>query len=191
MSLTPEFEIGLWNAWIPILFFNLFMMIFSRFVSKKGFIRGADKSWIGKKEKPVMMFSFLSWCAILIFSVWVPLKIGTAQFYAGMIVYIIGLLLCTIAGINFVTAPLNKPVTQSVYKLSRHPVYFLNYVCILGVSVSSASWMLFVLLAIYSIINHFVIIAEEKHCLKKYGESYREYMNRTPRYIGIPKKNDK
>jgi len=47
--------------------------------------------------------------------------------------------------------------------------------------------MLFVLLAIYSIINHFVVIAEEKHCLKEYGDSYREYMEKVPRYIGRSK----
>ena len=187
MNLIPVLKIGLWNAWIPILFFNLSLMIFSYIVSKKGFKRGADKSWIGKKEKPVMALSFFSWCAILIFSVWVPLEIGTLQFYAGMIVYMIGLLLSAIVSMNFVTAPLNNPLTQGMYKLSRHPIYFFNYVCILGVCIASFSWILFVLLAIYSILNHFVVIAEEKHCLEKYGDSYCEYMNLTPRYIGIPK----
>ena len=29
--------------------------------------------------------------------------------------------------------------------------------------------------------------AEERHCLKVYGNAYREYMDRTPRWIGIPK----
>jgi len=30
-------------------------------------------------------------------------------------------------------------------------------------------------------------IPEERFYLKKYGDAYREYMNRTPRWIGIPK----
>jgi len=29
--------------------------------------------------------------------------------------------------------------------------------------------------------------AEERFCLEKYGDAYREYMNRTPRWIGFPK----
>ena len=29
--------------------------------------------------------------------------------------------------------------------------------------------------------------AEERCCLERYGNVYREYMNRTPRWIGIPK----
>jgi protein-S-isoprenylcysteine O-methyltransferase Ste14 len=29
--------------------------------------------------------------------------------------------------------------------------------------------------------------AEEPFLIEKYGDTYREYMNRTPRWIGIPK----
>jgi protein-S-isoprenylcysteine O-methyltransferase Ste14 len=31
------------------------------------------------------------------------------------------------------------------------------------------------------------VIAEERGCLATYGNEYREYMNRTPRWIGMPK----
>jgi protein-S-isoprenylcysteine O-methyltransferase Ste14 len=34
-------------------------------------------------------------------------------------------------------------------------------------------------------------IAEERWCLEKYGDAYREYMNRTPRWIGLPKSEKK
>jgi protein-S-isoprenylcysteine O-methyltransferase Ste14 len=29
--------------------------------------------------------------------------------------------------------------------------------------------------------------AEERWCLEKYGDAYQEYMNKTPKWIGIPK----
>ena len=29
--------------------------------------------------------------------------------------------------------------------------------------------------------------AEERGCLETYGEEYREYLDKTPRWIGIPK----
>jgi protein-S-isoprenylcysteine O-methyltransferase Ste14 len=32
-----------------------------------------------------------------------------------------------------------------------------------------------------------VVPAEERFLLEKYGDAYREYMNKTPRWIGIPK----
>jgi len=31
------------------------------------------------------------------------------------------------------------------------------------------------------------VLVEERHCLETYSEDYREYMNRTPRWIGIPR----
>jgi protein-S-isoprenylcysteine O-methyltransferase Ste14 len=34
---------------------------------------------------------------------------------------------------------------------------------------------------------HISIGAEERFLLEKYGDVYREYLNRTPRWIGIPK----
>jgi protein-S-isoprenylcysteine O-methyltransferase Ste14 len=52
--------------------------------------------------------------------------------------------------------------------------------------------LVFLLIAIiYGI--HIIIVApsEEKYCLKKYGEDYRDYMLKTPRLIGIPKSNKK
>jgi len=37
---------------------------------------------------------------------------------------------------------------------------------------------------------HLIIVApvEEKYCLEKYGSVYKDYIRRTPRCIGIPKK---
>jgi len=32
------------------------------------------------------------------------------------------------------------------------------------------------------------VVPEEQACLNKYGDAYREYMNRTPRWLGMPGK---
>ena len=45
MTLIPELKIGFLNAWLPILFFHLFVMIFSYLINKEGFKRGAERSW--------------------------------------------------------------------------------------------------------------------------------------------------
>ena len=34
-------------------------------------------------------------------------------------------------------------------------------------------------------------IPEERECLEVYGNAYREYMNRTSRWVGIPKSREK
>jgi len=57
----------------------------------------------------------------------------------------------------------------------------------IGVGIACASW-LFLLLSIASVLFAIRFVGmEERWCLEKYGDAYREYMKRTPRYIGIPK----
>jgi protein-S-isoprenylcysteine O-methyltransferase Ste14 len=61
---------------------------------------------------------------------------------------------------------------------------FLIY---LGVGIGSASWVFLLVSVVLLISISFAAIDEERYCLGKYGEAYREYMNRTPRWLGIPK----
>ena len=69
-------------------------------------------------------------------------------------------------------------------------MYMFEFVTNIGVSVAGASW-LFLLLALASIILiHSSVVAEERWCLAKYGEAYWEYMERIPRWIGVPQSID-
>jgi protein-S-isoprenylcysteine O-methyltransferase Ste14 len=40
---------------------------------------------------------------------------------------------------------------------------------------------------LWAVLWNSVVPVEERFLLEKYGESYREYMERTPRWIGVPK----
>jgi len=40
---------------------------------------------------------------------------------------------------------------------------------------------------VYIILIAIFAMAEERFCLKQFGTTYREYIDRTPRWIGIPK----
>ena len=56
-----------------------------------------------------------------------------------------------------------------------------------GVGIVTASWVFLLLSVVYAIVLLLWVDAEERHCLKFYGDAYREYMNKTPKYLGIPK----
>jgi protein-S-isoprenylcysteine O-methyltransferase Ste14 len=84
-------------------------------------------------------------------------------------------------------------VDWGIYKVSRHSHVLAGIICLLGVTVmgwNTASitylllWGYFVL---YVIVSHLYVLNEEKINIQKFGEEYRDYMKRTPRYIGIPK----
>jgi len=196
MSLVPEFELGLWNAWIitvlGLILPNLFSFI-NKEVQKK---RTGEFKW-SELSKTVKILMMITQVIILpftiIYSFFLPLKLGTVWFYVGVPISVLGIIMVFMAGVSFATAPLDKPITTGVYSISRNPQYFSGFLVYLGISISGLSWV-FILCAVAWIISFHigVVQSEEPSLIEKYGDAYREYMDRTPRWIGIPKskKND-
>jgi protein-S-isoprenylcysteine O-methyltransferase Ste14 len=188
--LIPEFELGLWNAWIfmvPLLFITLLIMLF---MMKKGAPDGPAR--VSCKSKTMLLvagFSKIIYFPAVIYSVFLPLKLGTVWFYVGLPITLVGLVGSIIVLMDWASTPVGQPVTRGIYRYSRHPMYVTGVFVFLGVSILSASWVFLLLTIIFGVgvtRPHFVKI-EEAQCLGHYGIAYREYMNRTPRWIGIPK----
>jgi protein-S-isoprenylcysteine O-methyltransferase Ste14 len=66
-------------------------------------------------------------------------------------------------------------------------MYVTSFLVFLGVSIATASWLFVLFLIIFTVGAAAFTDFEEQGCLEQYGDAYREYMNRTPRWIGIPK----
>ncbi|MCP8316120.1 MAG: isoprenylcysteine carboxylmethyltransferase family protein, partial [archaeon] len=92
-----------------------------------------------------------------------------------------------VAIVNIATAPYGEPFTKGAYRYSRHPMYLGQILTLIGVTIASASWVFLLLSIALMILSHLVTIPEERLCLESYGDAYREYMDRTSRWIGIPK----
>jgi len=188
MSLIPSFEIGVWNAWIFMSVFILQMLVIM-LLGKKVWAKSSLPSDFkrNKREKITPIIGNSVWLLATLYSIFLPLRLGTAWFYAGLPVFMVGLIILVIATVTFATAPPEKPATKGAYSFSRHPLYLAMIIIYIGTSVASASW-LFLLLTIFTIFwIRTEVIAEERYCLGRYNKDYREYMKRTPRWIGIPK----
>ena len=136
-------------------------------------------------------FSKLVMLPAVIYSIFLPLKLRTIWFYIGLPITLIGMLTSTIVLLNWANTPPGEPVTRGLYTYSRHPMYITTFLFFLGVSITSAS-SVFLLVTIIIIVGAVVFIGvEEEQCLKKYGNVYLEYMDRTPRWAGIPKSKKK
>ena len=57
----------------------------------------------------------------------------------------------------------------------------------ISITIASISWVFLILTIIMGIFHLIYAPTEERFCLSKYGDAYREYMKKTPRWIGIPK----
>ena len=185
MSLIPAFEIGVWNAWIFMLYNFLPMPLLM--LVHKGIAQEAARpqSGIERKLFPVM---WIIWLAAVIYSIFLPMRLGTTWFYVGFPIAIMGLLGFTATTITFATTQIEqKPLATGLYRYSRHPLYITQLVMLVGVGVACASWVFLLFAIVYSMLSFIYAITEERHCLEKYGDAYREYTSRTPRWIGVPK----
>jgi len=182
MHLIPDFKIGFVNTWLGIVPIIISMIII--FLPKKTALkRASDMSPYTKKDKYTVFASTGIFYATLLYSVVVPLKIGTVWFYSGLIIYLLGIVPYIIGMSNFANAPLDEPVVKGIYKVSRNPMYFFSSVTICGMGIAAVSWLILFFMGLYVILLHFIILSEEKFCSEKYGESYLRYTQSVPRYF--------
>jgi protein-S-isoprenylcysteine O-methyltransferase Ste14 len=105
------------------------------------------------------------------------------MFILGISVFILGLAGFITALFNFKNASVDRPVTEGLYQLSRHPQQLMFFLTVIGICLAIGSWLALLFQTISSVFLHARILAEEQACLARYGDSYRDYMQRVPRYF--------
>ena len=176
-----ELKIGLFNAWIGSAVTLIIMMV--GFTNKEAAKRMGDISWYTSGTKIIAAVNMVFSYGTMVLTIWVPLKTGTPWFYTGLIIFIIGTILYRIANHNYATTPKDEAIVKGVYRISRNPLYAFFSVMLLGIIVASASLPLLILWILNIIFTHLIILEEEGYCLKTYPESYREYMQKVPRWF--------
>jgi protein-S-isoprenylcysteine O-methyltransferase Ste14 len=187
MSLISEFEIGFWNAWI-FMIWTIVIPIFLNYLIKEIEITKILRTSVPMKfEKSLNIISMGAVIFGFLYSIFLPLKINTIWFYIGIIIFLFGFIFDLSILITLRIAKPGKPFMKGPYKYSRHPGYFSLFMIMISISLMSFSWIFLILTIICGI--HLIIVApvEEKYCLNKYGKDYQDYINKTPRWIGIPK----
>jgi protein-S-isoprenylcysteine O-methyltransferase Ste14 len=123
---------------------------------------------------------------LYVYSIFLPLKPCTIWFYTGLLLYVTGILIEITALRTFAVTPVDKPVTTGIYRVSRNPMYIGEFLKGVGTGLTCVSWMYTVLAITETVLWHRIVLHEERDCLEKYGEAYQKYMNKIPRWIGIP-----
>jgi protein-S-isoprenylcysteine O-methyltransferase Ste14 len=189
MSFIPEFELGLWNAWIFMLFV-LFLNILPYLLWSNDKEKLKKLGWdmpLSKTDKKISNITSFLVLAPIAYGIFLPLKLETVWFYIGLIVYLAGAIIAILAMQKLVTAPGGKPVTTGVYHFSRNPGYLGLVMVFVGIGIACISWVFLLIAVVLIMLLHMSITSEERYCLQQYGDAYREYMNTIPRWIGIPR----
>jgi protein-S-isoprenylcysteine O-methyltransferase Ste14 len=191
MSLIPAFEIGIWNAWILQVLFILVSIVPDFLMGKEAKLSMKRMSQFvpfSRTEKMLALFTHVVIMPVAaIYSIFLPLKLGTAWLYVGLPIFALSLVMYVVTTISIANTPADEPVTKGVYRISRHPVYFSGFLMYVGIGIACASWVLLLCAVLWIVFWQIAVPAEERFLLEKYGDAYREYMKRTPRWIGIPK----
>jgi protein-S-isoprenylcysteine O-methyltransferase Ste14 len=181
MDLIPIFQIST-NAWIlcvPFLVPAFLIGALRKDIAK----RMSDMTGYEGNEKIVTIAASLAPYPFMITTVWAPFSSIKSLFIAGLIVYSVGILAFYATIYVFATTPPDKPLSAGVYLFSRNPMYVSATFVFLGICMITANLLLFAFLVIVVVLQHFMILAEERICRLKYGESYQEYFEKVPRYL--------
>jgi protein-S-isoprenylcysteine O-methyltransferase Ste14 len=183
MELFPSLQLGWLNGWLLLVIlygvFGLLLWTFPRDVVARLYDRSG---WSDREKRLVAMrlpFALVTF-ALIIFT---PLKMGTGVFILGIAVFAIGLLGFVVALLNFRDTPPDQPAELGLYRVSRNPQSVSLIVATVGTCLAIGSWAALLTIAVTMIFGHSRILAEENTCLRQYGDSYRAYMQRVPRYF--------
>jgi protein-S-isoprenylcysteine O-methyltransferase Ste14 len=169
------------------------MIIISIFGSKILGKRGSEEvSSLTKKTKSANNLYLLILVLSYAYSIFLPLRLNSVWFFAGLLIYLLGILFVILSLLSFHTTPKDKIVTNGVYRISRNPGYVGDFLVNTSICIACLSWVfLLVALAFFLLLRYYVVAVEEPFLAEKYGDTYREYKNKTPRWIGIPESEKK
>lgn len=74
--------------------------------------------------------------------------------------------------------------TSGLYGYTRNPQIVAYGLAIFGCALLWLKWSGVVWVAVYGAIGHMMVLTEEAHLRRVYGEAYEAYCRRVPRYMG-------
>jgi protein-S-isoprenylcysteine O-methyltransferase Ste14 len=183
MEFLPDFRLGWLNGWLLlallVLTDGILFLVFQKGIVNRLF----DRSGWTLQQKVLTIIGKLLALAVVIMIIFTPLKIGSSVFFVGLGLVVLGLIALVKALIDFRNTSPNLPATRGIYSLTRHPQNLASSVVILGCTIAIGSWFALITFFIARILLHANLVAEEEVCLREYGQTYQDYMNRVPRYL--------
>jgi len=184
MDLTPRFEPGLLNAWllcVPLLAHGIIIVALRKDVAR----RMSDMTGYTSRERLVTAAASLAPYPWMALTVWTPFVPGLGWLIPGAAVYAAGLCSLVATVHVFLKTPPDKPFSEGIFKVSRNPLYVSATLMFLGISILTRNAVLLGFLIVNLVLQHFMILAEERVCRQKYGDWYGRYLEKVPRYLLI------
>ena len=183
MEFLPDFRLGWLNGWLLlgllVLTDGVLFLAFRKNTVTRLFDRSGWKRW----QIVITVIGKLMALVAILMIIFTPLKLGSYVFIIGTMLVGVGLIVLVKALFDFRNSVPDQPVTQGIYRVTRHPQNLASSMVILGCTIAIGSWLSLILFIVARIFLHANLVAEEEVCLREYGDAYRDYMKQVPRYL--------
>lgn len=152
-------------------------------LNKESLKRAAFFAPLIGKEKVAYWFYQVSNLLLIFCLCFLKITDAPYWFIMGSVTYGLGIILCVAAVMNFAKPAENGINLNGLYRFSRNPMYVAYFIYFLGCVIITKSFILLTILLVFQISTHFIILSEERWCIKKFGEEYISYMKKVRRYI--------
>lgn len=178
------FKLGIGNAWLLSLPF-IALVAGMAGVKKHTIKRMSDMTGYTARERFFTISASLAPYPFVIATMWVPLTSILPLLCLGLLVYLFGMALCAASLMVIIKTPPDEPFTAGPYRFSRNPMYVSATAVFIGICLATADVALAGYLVVVLVLQHYMILAEERTCRLKYGESFDRYLKRVPRYLVV------
>ncbi|GMW03783.1 MAG: hypothetical protein AMXMBFR84_49170 [Candidatus Hydrogenedentota bacterium] len=183
MPLTPELQPGWWSGWWFTAAYWIVTLALTARCSREAIQRMTGIPEMNKWEWVSARLMIQLYFAPMVYAAFVPIKFGTIGFYLGIPIFLGGLVVYALTIIHNGSAPMDGPIEKGLYRRSRHPMYLAHFVAWIGAGLAMGSWVIILATILLMATMHHTVLLEERTCLKLYGDSYKAYMERVPRYF--------
>ncbi len=183
MELLPTLRLELLNGWLLLALLALTDGVLFLAFRKEVVVRLFDRSGWTQRHIVLTVIGKLFALASVVMIIFTPLKIGSSVFIVGALMVGLGLIGLVKALFDFRNTPPDHPVTSGIYRVSHHPQNVASSLVFLGCTIAIGSWLAVFLFVVARLFLHANLVAEEDVCFRRYGEAYRDYTDRVPRYL--------
>ena len=165
-----------------------FLLLIPFYLVRFSLMAALDREAIGRAahfppmpggEKVAYYLYQLSTVALLLGILPAPL----ALFGTGLLLDLAGLALLAAAVRDFAAPAPGGMRRQGLYRFSRNPMYLAYFVFFVGCALLVRSPLLLAITAVFQLSAHWVILAEERWCIRQFGQDYIRYMAEVRRYL--------
>jgi protein-S-isoprenylcysteine O-methyltransferase Ste14 len=178
------FELSIRNAWILSLPFSALGVLFMG-TNKDIAKRMSDMTGYSKKEKFFTILASIAPYPFMIATAWIPFTTMLPLLYLGIVLYIFGMASFMASLKIIIETPHDEPFRAGPYRFTRNPLYVSATTVFVGICLATANIILIAYLVIATVLQHFMILAEERICREKYGLDFEVYQKKVPRYLFI------